>query len=507
MTIKQTFTGLDGARITDIKIDKSGCVWVGTAQYGLFILYKDKILNISDEKMSECTITSYYVKNIFIDNNNVAWISTDKGLNRIEYSAVSGRCTVERVTSSFTIPDENINSSVVIGDTIYMASLSGVYRMHYSKSRLNEKPGIQILSTYVNSAILDIDKMLILKPSENNISINFVAIAFRNPESIEFRYRLMGADAQWIRSKNGHVDLLSLTSGEYRFEVQAINLLSDERSEVKFIEFKIAKPWFKQYWFLGLCVLILVLIVRFIILRRTKIIRNKLEENRKVSKQVAELEMQALRAQMNPHFIFNALSAIQNYFVTNNEERANSYMAKFSRLIRQMLEYSKNNFISLDEEIALVKNYMELECMRFENKLEFQLHIEEQIDTTEYKLPSLLLQPILENAVNHGIRPSETSGIIKLTISSDTESLYCTIADNGIGILKANEDRMNNSMNHNSRGIEILSKRIESLNQLYNCKISFQISDLSQHEDIMHGTEVVLKFPIELVSESILKLQ
>ncbi len=493
-----TNTPIDRARITDIKIDRLGRVWVGTAQFGLFILEAGKILSLTDDKKSACFLTSYYIKNIFLDNRDIAWVSTDKGLNRVSLPG-KGNCAVERITTAFGIPDNNISASCVLGDTIYISSLSGVCRFIYSPSIFREIPVLEITGTFINYDKREINDGLLLPFKENNISIEFSVIAYRSAGSIVCEYRLSGSDEQWISTMGNRVDLLSLNPGTYRFEVRATNTTTGETSPIRQVSFVIAKPWYLSWWFISLLLIIITAIVWLIVGSIIKRIRQTSELRNHMNKQVAELEMQALRAQMNPHFIFNALTAIQNYFVNNNEEKANAFMSKFAMLIRQMLDYSKDNFIPLDEEISLLTNYMTLEKMRFEDKLDFVLHIDENMDPSEFKLPSLLIQPLLENAVNHGIRHSKNKGTISLSISRDSGFLTCEIRDNGIGISRSMENKVP-GVGHQSKGMDILEKRINFINQLYNSSVSMVVIDLSGPQTADTGTLIIFKFPLELVS-------
>ena len=499
----QTGTNLDKARITDIKYDRSGRVWVATAQFGVFILDGKKVILLDDNRDSKCFLTSYYVKNIFIDADDMAWLGTDKGINRVSFLK-DGDCKVDRITTSFGIPNDNVSSLWVKGDTVYMTSLDGVFRFKFNEAVLREKPGLEITGLFVNGKKMPSLDGLNFSHFENNIWIEYSAIAFRSARNIEFDYRLKGSVNDWIRTRGNRIDLLGLEPGTYTFEIRAINAITGEKSAPRQVQFKILSPWYQTVWFILSVILLLVLLIWWLIKRRIKMIRRQAEEHNHMTKQFAELEMQALRAQMNPHFIFNAMSAIQNYFVNNKEEKANAYMAKFARLIRQMLDYSKDNFIPLDEEVSLLNNYMVLEKMRFENKLDFILDVDEQVDPTEYVLPSLLLQPILENAVNHGVMPSKTNGTVILRISREPDFLVCEIRDDGVGIHVSQAHKIQPN-GHVSRGMDILCKRIESVNHLYNSQVMLEIYDLSESDGSKSGTRILLRFPLALVTKSFFK--
>lgn len=496
-----TNSPLDKARITDIKSDAKGRLWVGTAQFGLFIIDGSRLKQIDDISTSGCSISSYYIKCIFIDNNGIGWLGTDKGVNRIKISP-NGECKTERITTSFGIPNDNINSLSISNDTVYLSSLDGVFRFTYNAETLSETPGFEITGITVNGEKREDGTQNIFKYFENNIIIEYAAIAFRSARNIVYEYRLAEESTEWVKTHSSRLDLLNLKSGDYKIEIRAVNIITGEKSASRFVVFTILRPWYKSWWFNLLLIIVTILITILMVRNHINTIKQQSDENNRINKQFAELEMQALRAQMNPHFIFNALSAIQNYFVTNKEEKANAFMARFARLIRQMLDYSKDNFIPLDEEISLISNYLSLEKMRFEGHMDFSIDTDPSIDPTEYVLPSLLLQPLLENAVNHGIMPSKTPGHIKLDIHRETLFLACEITDNGIGInqSKGNKDK---PKGHQSMGMNILLKRIDSINQLYNSNVKIDIRDRSVFDPTTTGTTIVLKFPLQLVTKTI----
>ncbi len=488
---------LDRARITDIKCDSKGRIWVGTAQFGLFIIDGSKVVRLHDQRNTNCFLTSYYIKTIFIGKEDIAWIGTNKGINRIVYGDTQN-CRINRITESFCIPNDNVNAMFVNGDTVFVASLDGIYSFKFNSAIYREVPGLEITAMFVNGRKFTGDAYEVFSHDNNNIGIEYSQVAFNSAQNIEFEYRLASSGAHWIRTASNRVDLSELKPGKHRFEIKAINTISGEESPVKHLEFEIQAPWYQHPLLIACAILICGLAIWKLIANRINKVRRLSEESNRINKQFAELEMQALRAQMNPHFIFNALSAIQNYFISNKEEKANAYMASFARLIRQMLDYSKDNFIALDEEIALLSNYMTLEKMRFEQKLEFHLVIDPDIIPEDYVLPSLLLQPILENAVNHGVMSSRNDNTITLGMYLQPRHLVCEISDNGIGI---NASRKNKTRpdGHDSKGLKILAKRIESLNQLYSSCVTFEAADLSERGPGITGTRFVIRFPLDLV--------
>lgn len=492
---------LDKARITDIKVDKNGKIWVGTAQYGLFIFDDRNIIQIDDDLAEEASISSYFVKQIYFDTKDRAWICTDKGLNRVKLSA-QNKFTVEKINTASGFVNNNVNACVMVGDTLYMATADGINRLIYTPHEPKERPGLEITQTYINNKIKALFQGIPLPFDSNSISIEYSAIAYQNPANIEFRYRLLGASESWIRTQNKRIDLLSLKPGNYRFEITARNTVTGLCSATRSLMFSVQPPWYGTWWFYLIASSILIALVLLLIKTRINAVKRHSQEINRINKTFAELEMQSLRAQMNPHFIFNAMTAIQHYFVSSTEEKANAYMSRFAHLIRQMLDYSSNNFIPLNEEIDLLRNYLDLEAMRFDFKISYTIECSDNLVTKDYRLPSLLLQPIVENAVNHGLRMAGMKGTVSIAFILTEEFLICKITDDGVGINYALSHGSQRHQ-HQSKGLDITRRRIESVNLMHNTQVSMTVKDLSEDHEEITGTCIQIQFPLTLVSSTI----
>ncbi len=494
-----THSKLDSARITDIKLDAKNRIWIGTSQFGVFVVDGNQILNISQTLNLTKSLSSFNVKSLFISPKNEIWVSTDNGINRIDFKT-NGDFRILKLNSTSGFQSNIVNACIVLNDSIFVATARGLARFPVQQSDISEIPGLEITHVWVNLKINNTLGKLILKPSENNISIEFAAISLKNADNIEYRYRVLGLDSHWVYTANNKVDFLGLNSGQYTFQVQALNLLTGEVSTIRQLQFTILKPWYRQIWFYFLVIIIGAILIYLFIRQRISMIKQQSAFKSGIEKQMAGLEMQALRAQMNPHFIFNALTAIQNYFIQHKTEAANAYMARFARLIRQLLENSRNNFTPLIEELDLLTNYMELEEMRFEDKFEFKIQIHPDIVTSQYQLPSMLLQPLLENSVNHGMRALKKRGLIELIIDKTDTHLVCIVQDNGLGINHTEQNSNKNQM-HKSRGMELLNSRITTLNKMNDILIELSIEDLSDKYEGRTGTRTEIKIPLAFTKD------
>lgn len=221
----------------------------------------------------------------------------------------------------------------------------------------------------------------------------------------------------------------------------------------------------------------------------------KLQESEFAHK-LAETEMTALRAQMNPHFIFNCLNSIKLYTLENDGATATDYLTKFSRLIRLVLENSRSERITLANELETLELYILMEAMRFKDKVNYKLNVAEDIDTHYTEIPPLLLQPYVENAIWHGLMHKEGGGKITIDVSMEETALQVHITDNGIGRAGAAALKSKSATTHKSFGLKITSERIELFNQLYQTHTKVQIEDLTDADGQATGTKVMVEIPI-----------
>ncbi|NJM78769.1 MAG: histidine kinase [Flavobacterium sp.] len=260
-----------------------------------------------------------------------------------------------------------------------------------------------------------------------------------------------------------------------------------------FFKIHIKAPFWKTWWFFTLLGLFFVGIIYSFY--KFKINQIKKEEHLKTefAKQLATVEMKALRAQMNPHFIFNSLNSIQKYILKNESFLASQYLTKFSRLIRLILDYSNQNTISLANEIQLLELYVEMEAVRFDNQFEYEFNIDKNLNLEKIEIPTMFIQPYIENAIWHGLLHKNSIG--KLTISFDKidkNSTKITVEDNGIGRKKAMELKSKQALKNKSHGLKITQDRIDLLNQSQNLKTTSTIIDLKDYNQYPIGTKVEL---------------
>ncbi|HEX8575946.1 MAG TPA: histidine kinase [Flavobacterium sp.] len=206
-----------------------------------------------------------------------------------------------------------------------------------------------------------------------------------------------------------------------------------------------------------------------------------------------KIALQSLRREMNPHFIFNSLNSVNQFISENNELEANKYLTSYSNLMRNMMENSNKDFITLSNEIEQLKKYLNLEHLRFSDKFDYEIKLDEALDADAVYIPNMLLQPHLENAIWHGLRYTEEKGFLKLHFKLEKTWIKVTIEDNGIGLTKSKELKTTNQKVHESRGLKNTLERINLLNELYHKNITFKITE---NETPLTGTTVELAFPL-----------
>lgn len=280
---------------------------------------------------------------------------------------------------------------------------------------------------------------------------------------------------------------------EMNYDFDRKVLLQHEEQEKKELLFEEQKKM-NQIWFILIFSLTLLLSgITFLIYNR-----KQLKKTLTLEKEVAVYEQKALHLQMNPHFIFNCLGSISSFIVQNSTEAAIKYLAKFSKLMRLTLEYSKESMIPIDKEIESLQNYLELEQLRFNNKFNFSITKDREIED-DVALPPLLLQPFVENAIIHGLNPTVKTGMITVDFSIKDESLVCVIKDDGIGINKSKELKKTLVSMHKSMALDITRKRLEIMEDATSKKAEVTIEEMNENGEIK-GTKVVLSLPLQFLT-------
>lgn len=236
-----------------------------------------------------------------------------------------------------------------------------------------------------------------------------------------------------------------------------------------------------NYFLLGSLLVLLILLLLFI-----RLVVSIKRKNKRIA-------LQSLRREMNPHFLFNSLNSVNQFIAQNNELEANKYLTSYSNLMRATMENSGKDFILMSKEVELLRKYLDLELMRFNGKFDFEIHVDEKLDSESVFLPNMLIQPHLENAIWHGLRYLDHKGLLRLSFEKENSTVRILIDDNGIGISKSSELKTQNQKKYESVGLKNISERIELLNSLYKQQITLKITEKDAAE---HGTRIELVVPL-----------
>jgi len=247
----------------------------------------------------------------------------------------------------------------------------------------------------------------------------------------------------------------------------------------------------KQFWYIPIFLLAIIIGIIVFFRWRIKAIQKRDKERNELQNQLMQMEMQALRSQMNPHFIFNAINSIQHYVLTNEKDLANKYLVKFARLMRNVLELTKQELVHINDEIETIKLYVEIEALRFEDIFSFKLNIAPGLENSKIQVPPLIIQPFVENAIWHGLLLKEGQKELTINIFGSDGELIIEVEDNGIGREAAKEfDK--NKLKGKSFGMEITKDRLGILEKMIGTPIHFKIIDKTMESDGTLGTKVII---------------
>lgn len=329
---------------------------------------------------------------------------------------------------------------------------------------------------------------LSLAHNNNFLTFNFIGITLKGSKKVKYQYILEGLDDQWSAISNStEAPYGNLPPGKYTFKVKAMNSDGYWSNTYDYV-FRIRPPWWKTWWLRALLAIGTISLFYWFIKRRDGI---KEKEN-KIALQMSELKLTALQSQMNPHFIFNSLNSIQNYILQQKAIDAARYLSKFSKLMRRILDQSFSNLIPLPEIIETLKMYLELESFRFNHKFTWEVSEDISIENCHLKLPPLLIQPYVENAIIHGLMPKEGDKKLLINFFIRNDELHCQIDDNGVGRGKQNTK----DSNHISRGQSLTYDMLSTLKDLLHSDAKIFITDKKDLADNPSGTTINLIIPI-----------
>jgi hypothetical protein len=469
-------------------------IWVATYGKGVIGL-KDKKLFVN--LTTRNGLGSNICRALFLQNNFL-WIGTDKGLNKIDIS--DPHYPVTHYTTADGLSSNVINAIHVDGNTVYTGSPAGITLFDEKKISKDSKSSLKILAVRIGNQSLPLDSVYTISHKDNNIKLDYTCISYRSEGDILYKYRLKGLNNSWDSTRSTLLEYPSLPVGSFEFELIAVNKFGVHSNPVV-IRFIIEPPFWKTLWFRVLILTVIVGAAWLFVWLLFDRFRRKEHEKTRIRQQLNELEQKALRAQMNPHFIFNCLSSIQSFIITKDFETTNSYLTEFARLIRQTLDNSEKTSISIENEIRYLSSYLEIEKMRYADSFDYSVIAGPEVKQDFTYIPNMILQPYVENCIRHGLRHKDSLGLIQVRFQQTEKELVCEVQDNGIGRKKAGEFRSQIRIEYQSRGMKLTEERINLLNRNQDEKIRIEVIDLLHNDGEPAGTKVIIHFPTTILKK------
>lgn len=464
---------------------KDGSIWLATFG-GLFNMHYGSLRHFTqDDGLSSNQCTS-----LVCDSNGNIWIGTFGGLSEFD-----GRQFRMYDYDAGLVSNEVLSLCEDDKHNLWVGTVNGLSEMRQDMiNTAFTQPEVFITSVKEGSNIVYYPRDLKLGQGSRTLHIEFAAPYFP-PAKVEYQYKLQGQEDSWHTTASNAVDL-SLPAGDYTFMVRARRIgysWSPLKAELHML---IPKPFWQTPAGIVLIVLLAVLCiylpVKYIIISRER----KAREKAVLFAKMLHLKQQALTALINPHFIFNCLNSIQSYIYRNDKEAANIYLAEFASLVRMTLDNAMHSFIILDEEIRRLQLYLKMEGLRFNNKLRYSIHVNPAVDVNNIKIPNMILQPYIENAILHGIMPKKEGGAINIDICKDDtdNDLLIRITDNGVGFDRSKRIRSAKSARlHHSLGMQLTEDRLKLLKEITNNAYSVSVSSGKNEKGEDEGTVIIIK--------------
>jgi ligand-binding sensor domain-containing protein/uncharacterized membrane-anchored protein YhcB (DUF1043 family) len=425
------------------------------------------------------------------------WLSTNRGLCRYDLKKRKGK--------SFGL--ENYLQSLEYNEGAYYKTHDGYLFFGGIRGINYFKPQVINFNTtgpkVVFTSFKILDKLASLEQDLNytrqieipyNVSLiafEFAALNYSDTKHNRYKYILEGFDKDWIESGTRRTAYYTrLSPGTYKLKVKACNNDGVWSETARSVNILVEPPFWMTTWFMILAALVLVALIIGFVSFRTRAVAKHYKHRQ------LELELQALRSQMNPHFIFNSLNSIQYFILQKDSKTAYTYLSKFSSLMRMILQNSRERYISLQAEKDWLDLYLELEKLRMENELEFEVSIADQLNADQTLVPAMMVQPYVENAVIHGLLPKEFNRILKVTFSQKGEYLHCTIEDNGIGREASGILNEKRNKKHASSGMKLTRERLEIITRNNKKKPHLEVIDLKNGDGTSAGTMVEIDIPL-----------
>ena len=479
-----------------------------TIQLYLLLLASSSLLGQSITDVENYTIEdelpSNYVQEIIQDGFGYIWVTTSEGtvrFNGYDFNRLSKLDSINVVRSSLQqdliifseveavfLKDKEITTNLIDAQGSHWFGTRNSGLFYVLNPNYNSEAIPEIYFEFVglnNKRFENPEAEITISPDFETLSIGYVTLNYPQKGRINYRYKIEGIHEDWIDTREKKMQFTALPDrGEFIFMVKAQSR-SGVWGQPKSITLRFLTPYYKSWWFISLCVAFILFFfwafIRWFFKRRLRL--------KALEAELQSLEGKALQSQMNPHFVFNSLNSIQSFIATGDTMKSEIYLSKFSNLLRKTLNNSRTTSVTLVAELENIQTYLELEKMRFEDRLRYEIIVDNDVEQDLIEIAPMIIQPFIENAIVHGIGPKKEGGVIQIHISAkNNNALRCVITDNGIG------RGASTIKEHHSLGTAIVTKRLSLLSHEVEGTITY--TDLKNLEQEPTGTKVELIIPI-----------
>ena len=472
--------------------EKDSTLWLGTRGNGIIIYDKKSTTSFINNKIG------FKPKNInaICINDDQVWVASNMGVTLITEDSL-GQYTFQQINISSGLSTNEVTCLDIMGDTLLIGTKKGLNFINIKAFQLNDYKQAPII-TNVSVGDKPVDSNNIEITYDNNsIEISYLTFAYGTGGDIIYQYKIAELEQEWVTTKGRTARFVALPPGRYTFKVRTLKNNGGWTKD-NTIHFSVLPAIWQTWYFWVTIGVVFVVVVSTIAYSSIKSANERSEMNARIE----SLKQSSLSSQMNPHFVFNVLNSILTFLLTNSQRNAAKYLSSFAWLMRKTFHLSRESKVSLEEEIDVLTAYFKLEKLRIAEKVEFQLEIDSDLDVEILKVPPLILQPFVENAILHGISQDKKS-IISVNLTKEDSYMKVVIEDNGIGIEKSRKEKEKHthSKSHKSSGLDISKERIALLHKVKNEKAQVEIIDLSLIPN-SHKTGTKVTFYLPLVNES-----
>ena len=506
----QLFTsenGLPNNDIMSLYSDSNNTLWIGTYNGGLSHFKNNTFHNYTTKN----GLFDNVIYHILEDDFGNLWFGCNKGIFTIpkkQFDEFDERKIPALTPVSYGISDGMLSVECNGGSQpscwkghdgkLYFATMGGVAIVDPKNITKNSlPPPVAIEKIIVNDDTLSFASSHELSAGKKKLEFHYTALSLLAPEKNQFKYKLDGFDENWINAGTRRkAYYTNIPAGEYTFRVIACNNDGVWNEQGASMNITIPSHWWEIIWIQIGAFLLLGFGVYVLFQSRISYIQKAEAHKTEINRQLAELEMKALRAQMNPHFIFNCLNSIQGCILAKETENAYSYLSKFAKLLRMILENSEETFIPLESELNMLKLYLELEALSYEHAFSYSIIIDPHLNMYDMIVPTMIIQPYVENAIWHGLVYKKGERKLTVKIKKQNESLICWVEDTGVGRERANELESVYNTKRKSRGMKITKERMNIIQRITGQETLVNVIDLYDTHKNAAGTRVEIKLPV-----------